>query len=302
LLSIDRRDIINDDLGAITSVPLKSGRSSGLTINEVFWTIFLKNATFFTAANKNYLAGADTALSIDGLTKAEVAFMDQVDGDGKPIGLMPAIMLVPTSLSAIGTQLYKSLELRNTASDTKYPIANPHQGKFRVEVSRYLGNSRYTGSSQKAWYLMADPKDLPLIEVAFLNGNESPTIESTEADFHILGVQMRGYHDFGVALQDPSVARVQSFPFAWHRKEIIAAELVQGVRFSRPVKKPPENFGMLVEQFDNGELSHLEILAQTGLTHMTFYRRLREWRLAKGENNRDANIGLQTTQTRGTQN
>jgi len=38
--------------------------------------------------------------------------------------------------------------------------------------------------------------------VAFLNGQESPTIETAEADFNVLGVQMRGYHDFGVALQD----------------------------------------------------------------------------------------------------
>ena len=41
-----------------------------------------------------------------------------------------------------------------------------------------------------------------MIEVAFLNGNESPTIETAEADFNVLGVQMRGYHDFGIALQD----------------------------------------------------------------------------------------------------
>jgi len=203
MLSIDRRDIINDDLGAITLVPRKLGRGSGLKINDVFWTCFLNNAAFFTAGNKNYLTGADTVLSIDGLTKAEVAFMDQVDSDGKPIGVMPAILLVPTALSAMGTQLYKSLEIRDTTSSTKYPIANPHVGKFRVEVSRYLANAAYTGSSAKAWYLLADPADLPVIEVAFLNGQESPTIETAEADFNVLGVRMRGFHDFGVSLQDP---------------------------------------------------------------------------------------------------
>jgi hypothetical protein len=203
MLSIDRRDIINDDLGAITTVPRKLGRGSGLKINDVFWTTFLNNGSFFTAGNKNYLSGADTALGIDGLTKAEVAFMDLCDSDGKPIGIMPAITLVPTALSAMGTQLWKSLEIRDTTASTKYPIANPHQGKFRVEVSRYLSNSRYTGNSAKAWYLLAEPGDLPVIEVAFLNGQESPTIETAEADFSVLGVQMRGYHDFGVALQDP---------------------------------------------------------------------------------------------------
>jgi hypothetical protein len=203
LLSIDRRDMINDDLGAITLVPRKLGRGSGLKIHDVFWTIFLANSSFFTSGNKNYLTGADTALTIDGLTKAEVMFLDQVDSDGKPIGIMPAILLVPTALSAMGTQLFKSLEIRDTTASTKYPIANPHQGKFRAEVSRYLANTKYTGASAKAWYLLADPADLPVIEVAFLNGQESPTIETADADFNVLGIQMRGYHDFGVALQDP---------------------------------------------------------------------------------------------------
>jgi hypothetical protein len=110
--------------------------------------------------------------------------------------------VVPTALSAIGSQLFKSLELRDTTANTKFPVANPHQGKFRVEVSRYLGNAKYTGSSSKAWYLLADPADLPVIEVAFLNGQEAPTIETAETDFSVLGVQMRGFHDFGVALQD----------------------------------------------------------------------------------------------------
>jgi len=203
LLSIDRRDMINDDLGAITLVPRKLGRGSGLKINDVFWTIFMANSSFFTAGNKNYLTGTDTALTIDGLTKAEVAFLEQTDGDGKPIGIMPAIILVPTALSAMGTQLFKSVEIRDTTASTKYPIANPHQGKFRSEVSRYLSNTKYTGNSAKAWYLLADPADLPVIEVAFLNGQESPTIETAEADFNVLGIQMRGYHDFGCALQDP---------------------------------------------------------------------------------------------------
>jgi len=203
LLAIDRRDIINDDLGAITTVPRKLGRGSGLKINDIFWSIFMNNAAFFAAGNNNYLTGADTALSIEGLSKAEKAFLDQTDPDGKPLGAMPAVVLVPTALSAMATVLYKSLEVRDTTASTKYPIANPHTGKFRAEVSRYLSNTQYTGYSEKAWYLLADPIDLPVIEVAFLNGQEAPTIETADADFNVLGVQMRGYHDFGVNLQEP---------------------------------------------------------------------------------------------------
>jgi hypothetical protein len=155
--------------------------------------------------------------------RAFLTFLDQVDSDGKPIGIMPAVLLVPMALIAMGTQLFKSLEIRDTTANTKFPVANPHQGKFRAEVSRYLANTKYTGASAKAWYLLADPADLPVIEVAFLNGQESPTIETDEADFNVLGIQMRGYHDFGVALQDPSVPRVEKVPFAWCGGQVVAA-------------------------------------------------------------------------------
>jgi len=37
--------------------------------------------------------------------------------------------------------------------------------------------------------MLADANDLPVIEVAFLNGQEGPTIETAEADFNVLGVQ-----------------------------------------------------------------------------------------------------------------
>ncbi len=203
LLGIDRRDLINDDLGAITTVPKKLGRGAGLKINDVFWATFLGHPTFFSAANENLLIGADGALTIDGLTKAETIFNEQVDPDGNPLGTMPSILLVPPSLSALGSQLFKSTELRDTTPGTKFPVSNPHQGKFRVEVSRYLSNPHFSGSSRKAWYLLADPADLPVVEIVFLNGQESPTIESAQADFNTLGVMMRGYHDFGVGMQEP---------------------------------------------------------------------------------------------------
>jgi hypothetical protein len=51
--------------------------------------------------------------------------------------------------------------------------------------------------------LLGDPQDIPVIEVAALNGNPNPTVETADADFNTLGVQMRGYADFGVAKQNP---------------------------------------------------------------------------------------------------
>ncbi|GMV72855.1 MAG: hypothetical protein AMXMBFR77_26920 [Phycisphaerales bacterium] len=206
MLQIDRRDIINDDLGAITTVPRKLGRGAGLMINDVFWTEFLDHASFFTSGNGNYIEGAATALGVDGLTAAEQKFVEQTDAEGKPIGLSPSILLVPPALNAMGSQLMKSMELRDTTASTKFPTANPHVGKFTLHMSRYIGNTAYTGASSKAYYLLANPQDLAVIETIFLNGQESPTIETADADFDVLGVRMRGYHDFGVAKQDARAA------------------------------------------------------------------------------------------------
>ena len=145
-----------------------------------------------------------TALSIDGLTQGEVAFMDQTDADGKPIGVMPAIMLVPTAISAVGSQLFKSMELRDTTSSTKYPRrATRTKGSSGSRSAGTCPTRSTPATRPRPGICWPSRRDLPVIEVAFLNGQEAPTIETADADFNVLGVQMRGYHDFGVALQDP---------------------------------------------------------------------------------------------------
>jgi hypothetical protein len=45
---------------------------------------------------------------------------------------------------------------------------------------------------------MADAADLNALDVVFLNGQQVPTIEQVQPDYQLLGVQMRGYMDFGV--------------------------------------------------------------------------------------------------------
>jgi len=203
MFGIDRRDLINDDLDALTAVPRRLGRGGALKLNEVFWIEFLNNVAFFTVGNKNYAEGVDTALGIDSLTQAEQLFLDQTDPDGHPLAVAPVILLVPNGLYVPATQIMNSTELRDPASTKKTPVANPHAGKFRPVRSSYLSNAQYTGNSTKAWYVLADPNDMPVIEVAFLNGQQMPTVESADADFNTLGIQMRGYHDFGVAKQEP---------------------------------------------------------------------------------------------------
>jgi hypothetical protein len=201
MFAITRTDIINDDTDALTAVPRRIGRGGMLKLNDLVWRKFLDNSAFFTAGNKNVSTGAGSALSLDGLAAAEKVFINQTDPDGNPLGTMPAILLVPPTLKSKALELMNS-QLVVTGASSTLPNANVWQGRFSVECSPYMENSGYTGNSAAAWYLLAAPNQLPVIEIAALNGRVEPTVETADADFNVLGIQMRGYSDVGVALQE----------------------------------------------------------------------------------------------------
>jgi len=202
IMGISRVDIINDDLGALNAIPKKLGIGAARKLNNVFWTEFMDNSSHFHADNSNYMSGSTTNLSITSLTAGELLFLNQTDPDDQPLGIDPAILLVPNALNVTATQLMHDTEVRNTTASTKYTTGNPHAGKWSVEKSSYLHNSNYTGYSTAAWYLLANPDELAVIETCFLNGKQVPTVETADADFNMLGIQMRGYHDFGVSKQE----------------------------------------------------------------------------------------------------
>ncbi len=200
MLAITRTDYINDDLGAITAVPMKLGRGAGLKLNNIFWTKFLNNSSFFTSGRTNVNTGV-ADMTLGGLQATETIFMDQTDPNGDPLGIEPSILLVPTPLKVSANTLMKSEKVVTGASAT-IGEANPFAGRFRVESSPYMSNANYTGYSAAAWYMLADPAVLPVIEIVALNGRVEPTVESADAEFNTLGVQMRGYCDIGVELQE----------------------------------------------------------------------------------------------------
>ena len=208
MLGIGMQDIVDDDLSAFTEASRLIGRGAGIALNKLFWTTFLDDAAFFAAGNGNLLTGTANALSYEGLSALETKFMEQTDGDGNPLGLDPAILLVPPKLKLTAEQLLTSTALNmaatgvgSSAAITETPNGNVFQRKYRLAVSRYLADA--LGGSDTAYYLLADPQALATVEVGFLNGQRSPVVESSDADFNVLGFRFRGYWNFGVSLIDP---------------------------------------------------------------------------------------------------
>jgi hypothetical protein len=203
MLSVTRQMIINDDLNALTGIPRKLGRGAAQALNRDFWTVFLNNSAFFTSGRGNYASGGGTALSIAGLSSAQALFRNQTDPDGEPSAITPRILLVPNALEVAAANLMNSVQLAgDTTANTVTFASNPFAGRFQVAQSSYLSNPNYTGYSTTAYYLLADPDDMPVIEVVFLNGKEVPTVEQAEADFNVLGIQFRGVLDYGVNLHE----------------------------------------------------------------------------------------------------
>ena len=60
--------------------------------------------------------------------------------------------------------------------------------------------------------------------------------------------------------------------------EGIAEAKKRGVRFGRPYLPTPENFSIVVSQWESGLISFEDALETTGLSYGTFYRRLRAHR------------------------
>ena len=120
---------------------------------------------------------------------------------------------------------------------------------------------------QTQWRLLAKEKGVDIVVI------DMPILDT------------RQYKDLIGTFISDLVLQVLSFVAQSERENIrarqaegIAAAKARGVRFGRPIKKSPENFGQIVKQWERGKLPFGEVLERTGFKQATFYNRLREYR------------------------
>lgn len=190
--SITMMDIVNDDLGALTVVAQRLGRGAATRLNKSFWTEFeSSNASYYAAAT----AAAGNALQISSLRSATSAYRKLNDPDGNPLAVTPAMLLVSPENEITAAELMSGSLLITGENATRTNV-NVLAGRYRVVSSAYL-------SSATTWWLVANPGELPAMEVCFLNGQRQPVVQQAEADFDTLGIQVRGHFSFGVAKAEP---------------------------------------------------------------------------------------------------
>jgi ATP-dependent Clp endopeptidase proteolytic subunit ClpP len=194
LFSIDRQAIINDDMSFITRVPASMGRAAKATIGDLVYATLTGNPAFngdtlFSEDRNNYVSGE---LNVDNLAAARSAMKRQKSGD-RTLNISPAFLLVPTMLEAYADQILHSTSVPGMEynSGIKNPVLN---------MAEIIAEPRLDEASEEDWYLTAR-KGADTIEVAYLDGNAAPTVESTSG-FTVDGVTMKVRIDAGVAPMD----------------------------------------------------------------------------------------------------
>ncbi len=198
ILQITPEVLVNDDLGAFVRITTALGQAAGRTIEKDVYDVLKQNGglgpvmkdghTLFHEEHGNIAAGA--AVSVDSFDAMRQMMALQMDPGGNDY--------LDISLSRfLGT-----VAMHGRATLVNNSEYNPDvTGKFQVNnTSRATFSDIITSprlGTGKGWYGFADPNVEPVIEVAFLNGVQTPVLEQ-ETNFRTDGLSWKVVHKYGV--------------------------------------------------------------------------------------------------------
>lgn len=193
-----RQTIINDDLGTVARLITAQVRANQRFINKLCYQMLTKNSKIYDGKNLfanehgNLMTGA--VPSIESLNEFIVKMAMQKDINGTDVlNLTPKFILAPKALELPIRQL---LESAADPSATHAGVVNPMKGAFQL-----ITDAQLDIANPKGYYAVADPRDVDTIEVTYLNGKRTPTLES-KVSWDTLGIEWRMYHDFGINVLD----------------------------------------------------------------------------------------------------
>ncbi len=198
IINLSRQAIVNDDLGAFVGLAQALGRAARRTVEAEVYTVLKSNGglgptladgqTLFHASHNNITTSA--AIAVAALDLDRVAMASQLDVGGNDfLDLRPAVLVVPLGLGGTARVINDAQYDPDTANKLQRP--NQVRGLFSdiVDTPRLTGNRRY---------LFANPSEAPCLEVAFLDGNDTPYLE-LENGFTVDGARWKVRLDFGIA-------------------------------------------------------------------------------------------------------
>lgn len=197
LFSLTRQAIINDDLGLFSKIATKYGSAAKRLVNKMVYAQLTGNVkmqdgvALFDNKHGN-VAGTGEALSVKAIAKAITAMRRQkgITGDAT-LNITPKYLVVPPELEMTAYQIVNSTA---AVDGVNSGVVNPYKGRFVVVADAEL-------TDPDAWYLVADASQHDTIEVTYLNGVETPRLE-TRQGFDVDGIEYKVAFDCGVSALD----------------------------------------------------------------------------------------------------
>lgn len=201
VINLSRQAIINDDMGAFLGLAANFGRAARRTIEADVYALLALNGglgpamtdglTLFHATHANI--GTGSALAVAGLDADRVLMASQTDVGGNDfLDLRPSVLLVPLGLGGAARAVVGAEYDDDSQKNQRKPNVIRDLYDDIVDTPRMTGTRRYS---------FANPTDAPVIEVAFLDGNSEPYLES-EAGFSVDGTRWKVRLDYGVGAVD----------------------------------------------------------------------------------------------------
>lgn len=198
ILQITPEVLVNDDLGSFVRITTALGQAAGRTIEKDVYSVLKQNGglgpimkdgkTLFHAEHGNIAAGA--AVSVDSFDAMRQLMALQMDPGGNDYLDISLSRFLGTVAMHGRANLVNNSEYDPDVTG-KFQVNNTSRGTFSdIITSPRLG----TG---KGWYGFADPNVEPVIEVAFLNGVQTPVLEQ-ETNFRTDGLNWKVVHKYGV--------------------------------------------------------------------------------------------------------
>lgn len=197
LFSLTRQAIINDDLGLFSKIATKYGSAAKRLVNKMVYAQLTgnvkmqDNVALFDTKHGN-VAGTGEALSVKAIAKAITSMRRQKGITGEAtLNITPKYLVVPPELEMTAYQIVNSTA---AVDGVNSGVANPYKGRFIVVADAEL-------TDPDAWYLVADATQHDTIEVTYLNGVETPRLE-TRQGFDVDGIEYKVAFDCGVSALD----------------------------------------------------------------------------------------------------
>ena len=192
ILPFTRQAIVNDDLDALSRLPMLFGRSAADLESDLVWGVVNDNAAMqdgialFHSDHGNL--GSAAGINVASVGKGRAAMRKQTGLEGRLINVMARHILA-------GTDQETDLDQFLTA------ITPDSQGSAIPQSLRSLNPVIEPRLKGKAWYLAADYQQIDTVEYSYLTGQQGVYLETRQGFTHD-GIEIKVRHDFAAKAID----------------------------------------------------------------------------------------------------